>query len=114
MAENSEQKSPDEELARFHEEHKGDVSLWEAKPARIRVRRGSPSTVFSLRLTPDELTELFRTAEERGLTTSDFIRRAALDVARRKTPPITGKLEKELRSAQAAVTNALATLRDER
>lgn len=69
------------ELAKFYEERKGDVSLWERKPAKIRVRRGGPSTVFSLRLAPEELELLFRRAEERGETVSEFIRGAAMKEA---------------------------------
>ena len=77
-------KSPDEmseeELARFYEERRGDVSLWD-KSRRIRVRRGSPSTVFTLRLAPDELEQLYRAAEAQSETMSEFIRSAAVDRA---------------------------------
>ncbi len=80
------QKKPDEmtekELAQFYEERKDDESLWEKKPAKIRVRRGGPSTVFSLRLAPEELEELSKVAEANGVNLSDFIRSAALKEAR--------------------------------
>jgi hypothetical protein len=79
-----EKKKPDEmteeELARFYEERRGDVSLWD-KARRIRVRRGSPSTVFTLRLAPEELERLYRAAEKEAETMSEFVRRAALDRA---------------------------------
>ena len=70
----------EEELARFYEERRGDVSLWD-KSRRIRVRRGSPSTVFTLRLAPDELEQLYRAAEAQSETMSEFIRSAAVDRA---------------------------------
>jgi hypothetical protein len=79
-------KNPDEmteeELAQFYESRMGDVSLWEKKPRQIRVRRGSASTVFSLRLAPEELEELYAAAKRDGATLSDFIRQGALDRAR--------------------------------
>ena len=78
------EKKPDEmneeELARFYEERRGDVSLWD-KSRRIRVRRGSPSTVFTLRLAPEELEQLYRAAELQGETMSEFIRKGAVDRA---------------------------------
>ncbi len=84
----AEQKKPDDmdedELARFFEAHKGDVSLWERKPAKIRVRRGGPSTVFAVRMTPEELEELRLAANAEGRTISDLVREAALKEARRK------------------------------
>lgn len=77
-------KNPDEmsekELARFYEERRGDVSLWD-KSRRIRVRRGSPSTVFTLRLAPEELEQLYRAAEIQGETMSEFVRKGAVDRA---------------------------------
>jgi hypothetical protein len=77
-------KIPDEmteaELARFYEDRRGDMSLWD-KTRRIRVRRGSPSTVFTLRLAPEELEELYRASAIQGETMSEFIRRGALDRA---------------------------------
>ena len=78
-------KSPDEmteqELARFYEERQGDMSLWEKKPRRIRARRGGPSTVFTLRLAPEELEQLFEAAAHQDETLSDFIRKGALERA---------------------------------
>jgi hypothetical protein len=89
-------KNPDhmteEELARFYEEHSGDVSLWEKKPRQMRVRRGGPSTVFTLRLAPEEMEELFAAAKTEGETLSDFLRKAALErakgIQRRRTKAI--------------------------
>jgi hypothetical protein len=68
----------EQELARFHEERRGDVSLWEKKPRQIRKRRGGPSTVFTLRLAPEELEQLYSAATSQGETLSDFIRKGAL------------------------------------
>jgi hypothetical protein len=70
----------EEELSRFYEERRGDVSLWD-KSRRIRVRRGSPSTVFTLRLAPEEIEQLYRAAAAQSETMSEFIRRAAVDRA---------------------------------
>jgi hypothetical protein len=70
------------ELARFYEENRGNVDLWQKKARQIRVRRGAPSTIFSLRLAPEELEEIFGAAEREGSTVSDFIRKGALDRAR--------------------------------
>ena len=69
---------PDKELAAFFEKHAGDMSLWETKPKRIRVRRGGPSHTFSIRFAPDEIELLEKAAEERGITISELIRSAAM------------------------------------
>jgi hypothetical protein len=78
-------KNPDEmteeELARFYEERTSDTSLWQKKPRRIRARRGSASTVFTLRLAPEELQQLFEAATKLDETLSDFIRKGALERA---------------------------------
>jgi hypothetical protein len=83
-------KKPDEmteeELARYYEEREGDVSLWQRKSRPIRVRRGSPSIVLSVRLAPEELEELYEAAERMGETVSDFIRKGALRRARTGEP----------------------------
>lgn len=102
----------DQELAKFHEAHGGDVSIWEPTPVRIRVRRGGPTTVFSLRLTPEELAELYKTAEREGVSTSEYIRHAALESARSGRPSHERELERSLTSAKEAVERALATLRE--
>jgi hypothetical protein len=78
-------KNPDEmneeELAQFYEERRGDTTLWEKKPRRIRARRGGASTVFTLRLAPEELEALFEAANRQDETLSDFIRKGALERA---------------------------------
>ena len=71
------------ELARFFEEHKDDPTLWEKKPRKIRSRRGQgASTVFAIRLSPQELEELFAAATARDVSLTEFIRTTALDEAR--------------------------------
>jgi hypothetical protein len=73
----------EQEMARFFEEHAGDMSLWSKKPRKIRSRKGQgASTVFSLRLAPKELEELFYAANKRGVTLTEFIRSSALAEAR--------------------------------
>ena len=76
------EKKPDEELAAYYEAHKDDVSLWQSKARKIRVRRGSPSTVFALRLAPEELEQIHSAALSEGTTASAFIRDAALEKAK--------------------------------
>lgn len=67
------------EMADYYERRKGDVSLWEDKPSKAKVRRGT--VVFCIRLAKEELELLQQRAQERGTTVSGFIRRAALDKA---------------------------------
>lgn len=73
----STRKQTEEELARYFEERRGDISMWAAKPTKIRVRRGGPSTVFSVRFTREELNLLQEAADKQGITISELIRAAA-------------------------------------
>ena len=67
------------DLARFHEQHMDDETLWKKPGRTIRSRRGQgPSVTFTIRLTGDELTRISKGAFDRGTTPSDFIRSAAL------------------------------------
>ena len=79
----SKREQTNEELARYFEARRGDVSEWAEKPTRIRVRRGGPSTVFSIRFAKDELSRLQEVADTRGITISELIRTAALKEATR-------------------------------
>jgi hypothetical protein len=72
----------DEEIAKYYEDHKGDMSIWSTTPEKIRRRRGAPSTIFSLRIAPEELQELQEAAVRQGRTVSDVIRKGALKEAR--------------------------------
>ena len=68
------------DLARFHEAHADDETLWRKPPRTIRSRRGKgPSVTFSIRLTGEELTRISEAAFARGTNPTDFIRAAALD-----------------------------------
>ena len=76
----------EKELAEYFEERKDDTTIWESKGRKIRARRG-PSTVFQMRIAPEELEEIARAA---GGNVSDFVRTAALEKARagtEKNPP---------------------------
>ena len=73
----------EEELAKFHDEHKGDLSIWADKPAPAEVKKGS--VVFSLRFSRKELEAVRALAEEEGVAVGDFIRRAALREASQPT-----------------------------
>ena len=68
----------EKDLGRYFDEHKEDDSMWKPKGRRIRGRRG-PSTMFQMRLSPEELEEI--TAAAAG-NVSDFVRTAALEKAR--------------------------------
>ncbi len=72
----------EEKLAKLYEEHAGDLSLWETKPRKIRIRRGGPSHTFSVRFAPEEMELLQSAADERGVTISELIREAALSAAK--------------------------------
>ena len=73
----------EEELARFYQEHKGDPSLWQKTPRRMRRHRGEgPTTSFAIRLTPEEIEELQAAAATSQTTLSEFIRSSALAASR--------------------------------
>jgi hypothetical protein len=97
MDKKSPEEMNEEELARFFEERRGDLSLWD-KSRRIRVRRGSPSSVFTMRLAPEELEQLYRAARIEDETMSEFIRKAAIDRA--------VLVEKRLRRTRAKARSA--------
>ena len=81
----------EEELAKYFEDRKDDPSIWEAKGRRIRARRG-PSTVFQMRIAPEELEEIARAA---GGNVSEFVRTAALEKARNQTRKGAGRKDTE-------------------
>jgi len=82
MAERSEAQHVDEmgeqALAEYFEANKDNPEVWQQKGRRIRARRG-PSTVFQMRIAPDELEEITRAANG---NVSEFMRTAALEKAR--------------------------------
>ncbi len=55
------------------------------KPVKVKLSK-DPMCVYSLRLTPRQLTHISRAARGRGFRVSDFIRRAALDAANDTSP----------------------------
>jgi hypothetical protein len=74
---------PEKDLAGYFEENKDNPALWQKKPRKIRSRRGQgPSSVFTLRLTAEELEELALAASARGVSLTEFIRNTALKEAR--------------------------------
>ena len=71
-------KEEERELARYYEENRDNPAIW-GPAIPVAPRRGTgPSTVFSLRLTGEELTLFWREANRRGITVSELIREAAL------------------------------------
>ena len=91
------------EFVEFIEQHKDDASNWEAKGRKIRARRG-PSTIFQMRITPEELEEIVDVA---GGNVSDFVRTAALEKARRMRaahePSVTEQLKEQVRRLSETV-----------
>jgi hypothetical protein len=92
------------ELTKYFDDHKDDPSLWEQKGRRIRARRG-PSTVFQMRIAPEELEEI---AEVAGGNVSDFVRTAALEKARRiksnKEPSVAEQVKEQVRHLSDTVS----------
>jgi len=82
----------EEELARFYEERRGDMSIWSEKPTKAKVRRGG-TVVFSLRFDRRELALLRERAEAQGTTLSEFIRRAVVREATAGAPVTVTMLE---------------------
>jgi hypothetical protein len=74
-----EKRTTDDEIAREYLDNKDDMTRWNVGAARkIRSRRGKgPSTIFSLRLTGEELVAFSEYARAHGTTVSDFLRQAA-------------------------------------
>ena len=66
-------------VAEYYQSRKGDVSTWAKQPRTLRRKRGDgPTTTFAIRLTPEELEELQKAAEARGVSLSEFIRSTSL------------------------------------
>ena len=85
MAEKAKSKAPmsEQELPEYYQSRKGDVSMWAKEPRKLRRTRGAgPTTTFAIRLTPQELSELQRAAEAKGVNVSEFIRSTSLEGAR--------------------------------
>jgi hypothetical protein len=72
------------ELAELYEANAGDVSGWEEKSIQMRVRSEGPSHTFAVRFTAAEMQKLQASADEVGVTITDFIRAASLQAAHEK------------------------------
>jgi hypothetical protein len=71
-----------EEMAREAEAVKDtEAELEGLVPVKARVSK-DPRSVYSVRLRFGELSEIMKAAEQRGLTTSEFMRQASLSAAR--------------------------------
>jgi hypothetical protein len=64
-------------LAAQFEDARGREGVWAEQPTAAKVRKHA-GVVFSIRFSPAELRELRGRAAERGITVSEFIRRAVL------------------------------------
>ena len=71
----------EDERGDYYYEHRDDESIM-LSPAPIKMRkRGTVSTMFSLRIPAKELMEIGDAARMRGMTVSEFIRKASLAAA---------------------------------
>jgi hypothetical protein len=104
-AENPHGDMTEEELAAYFQAHKDDSAVWAQQGRGLRVGPEGVSTVFSVRLSPEQLTALLVAAEAAGTTTSEFIRSAALAEAERVSAD-PGRRE-ELRAALELIRGAL-------
>jgi hypothetical protein len=94
----------EEELRRYYESRKGDVSTWAKKPRQLRRKPGEgPTTTFAVRLTPAELRELQTAAEKRDVSLSEFIRSASLGEARLDTSAAKADLMRRYLEAYDAI-----------
>jgi hypothetical protein len=102
----TEELAQEREAQRF-EEMAGDLTGWHRVKRPIRIRRGGPSHSFSVRFAPDEIDLLQETADEQNVTLTEFIRNAALSLARSRGEMISRSEVRELlESVQSAVTKA--------
>ena len=72
----------DEEVAKYYEQRRGDVSGWRHVERPRKSQRGRSTSVFSVRFTQEELQSLQAAADQRGQYISAFIRDVALEAAR--------------------------------
>ena len=82
------------ELARFYEDHMGDMTLWEEKPLDL-PKATAVGTRYTMAIDAKDLTFIARYAFANGLSLDDFIRTAALEAAkagkRKSNTATTGK-----------------------
>jgi hypothetical protein len=105
--------SPDDDvetLAAYFEAHKDDDSMWDwSKPKKIRIRRGSPSHVFSVRFSPEELERIDEAAEAQGITMTELIRSAAIAAADSGQIGALKEIEEKARELTEAVSKLRAS-----
>lgn len=111
LPENEERKARDAEArARFEADRDEDISNWRVVPQDRRKRGTGVTFVTSVRLQAKEIDELHRAAEARGMNPSEFIRAAALTVARAGHPEPGIEPRRELpatiEEAEAEITHA--------
>ena len=109
LPENEEQKArATEARARFEADSDEDISNWRVVPQNRRKRGTGVTFVTSVRLQAKEIDELHRAAEARGMNASEFIRAAALTVARagHQEPEPRRELPTTIEEAEAEITHA--------
>lgn len=70
--------SKEKRLAAYYQQHKGDTSIWEAQSTPAEKPK-EPAVVFSIRLTPDELENIRKEADERGIPATAIVRTAIIE-----------------------------------
>ncbi len=78
MLKRKNQRKTEKELATHFQEHRGDVSTWSTQAAQVEVAK-EPAVVFSVRFSPQEIRNLRRQADKRGVTISTYVRDAVLE-----------------------------------
>jgi len=72
---NAKQRSKEEEMTRYHEDHREDAGEWEETGEAV-IPQPTGMTVYSLRLASSELSALKADADARDATVSELIRSA--------------------------------------
>lgn len=107
-----EELSPDDDtatLAAYFEAHKDDESMWSPVGKKIRVRRGGPSHIFSVRFSPEEMERIDEAAEAQGITMTELIRSAALAAADSGQVGALKEIEEKARELTEAVSKLRAS-----
>jgi hypothetical protein len=73
------------EVAESYQRRKGDMAGWIPLARPVRRRGSGATSTFAVRLTPEEIAEIKAASEASGVTSSEFIRNAALGKARERT-----------------------------
>ncbi len=104
--------TPDDDtatLAAFFEAHKDEESMWRPVNKKIRVRRGGPSHIFSVRFSAKEMERIDEAAYAQGVTMTELIRSAALAAAENGQVGALKEIEEKARELTEAVSKLRAS-----